>query len=56
MAIPAPGNHGRNELFSNGFQTFDINPYGYRAKNNLNLSFDQQITEDFAALRACLLE
>ncbi|UPY34992.1 carbohydrate porin [Sediminicoccus sp. KRV36] len=36
-----------NELFSNGFQTFDINPYGYRAKNNANLSFDQEITQDF---------
>jgi high affinity Mn2+ porin len=36
-----------NELFSNGFQTFDINPHGYRAKNNATLSFDQQVTEDF---------
>ena len=36
-----------SELFQNGFQTFDINPYGYRAKQNVNLSFDQQITEDF---------
>ena len=36
-----------NELFTNGFQTFDINPYGYRAKNNATLSFDQQVTEDF---------
>ena len=36
-----------SELFQNGFQTFDINPYGYRAKQNLALSFDQQITQDF---------
>ncbi len=36
-----------NELFTNGFNTFNINPNGYRAKHNYTISFDQQITADF---------
>ena len=35
-----------SDLQRNGFETFDINPHGYRAKLNANISFDQQITSD----------
>ncbi|WP_207536887.1 carbohydrate porin [Sabulicella rubraurantiaca] len=35
-----------NQLFRNGFDTFEQNPNGYEGKHNLALSFDQQITGD----------
>jgi high affinity Mn2+ porin len=37
------------ELFANGFDTFDINPSGYRLKHMLALNLEQEITDDLGA-------
>jgi high affinity Mn2+ porin len=37
------------ELFANGFETFDKNPNGYRLKHNLNLGWEQELTDDLGA-------
>nr|WP_314074049.1 carbohydrate porin [uncultured Roseococcus sp.] len=34
------------EIFRNGFDTFEQNPAGYRLKHNVNLSWDQELTDD----------
>jgi high affinity Mn2+ porin len=38
-----------NELFNNGFETFDRNPGGYRLKHNAALNFEQELTDDLGA-------
>jgi high affinity Mn2+ porin len=37
------------ELFSNGFDTFEKNPTGYRLKHMLALNFEQELADDLGA-------
>lgn len=37
------------ELFANGFETFEINPAGYRAKQMLALNWEQEIADGLGA-------
>ena len=38
-----------NELFDNGFETFDKNPSGYRLKHMAALNLEQELTNDLGA-------